>query len=222
MISSPGWTNQLEDFALQLLQAVKNHRNESYRKQHRPIIFLGHSLGGLIIKKALITAHARSCAFSNILEHTKGLVFMGTPHRGADAAKWAAMVQSVLSTTRMGPDTDLYKDLKERSSTLTQINNDFPERAAHLQHILSFYELLVQPELKSLVVERSSALMGLPNEIPIALNANHRSMCRFASADDAAFTAVWKPIRDMIKAIREGGTRACKFTKTISRKSGES
>ncbi|KAH7323803.1 hypothetical protein BKA65DRAFT_75179 [Rhexocercosporidium sp. MPI-PUGE-AT-0058] len=51
LVYSPGWTNQLEDFARQLLQAVKNYRNDSDRKKYRPIIFLGHSLGGLIIKK---------------------------------------------------------------------------------------------------------------------------------------------------------------------------
>ncbi|KAG4431327.1 hypothetical protein IFR05_013188 [Cadophora sp. M221] len=203
LVYSPGWTNQLEDFARQLLQAVKNHRNDSDR--------VGFSvfLHGIALE-ALIMAHAKSYAFSNILEHTKGLIFMGTPHRGADPAKWASMLQSILGPIRAGPSTALYSDLKEKSRTLMQINDDFPERAEDLNQILSFYELAVQPGLGTVVVERSSALMNLANEIPIALNANHRSMCRFARADDPGFETVWKPIRDMVQLIRDGGTRVFK------------
>jgi surfactin synthase thioesterase subunit len=72
VINFEGWTHQLEDFSNQLLQAVTIYRRDSERvsasfstftknhinmtqKLNRPIIFLGHSLGGLIIKKVRAT-----------------------------------------------------------------------------------------------------------------------------------------------------------------------
>ncbi|KAL2059814.1 hypothetical protein VTL71DRAFT_10198 [Oculimacula yallundae] len=233
-ICSPGWTNQLEDFARQLLQAVKNHRNDSDRVKTRSTNRipgaqprrLNNQEGTkpyvrtvyhheLTFEKALIMAHAKSNSFSNILEHTKGLIFMGTPHHGADPAKWASMLQSILGPIRAGPSTELYSDLRKNSRTLMQINDEFPERANGLEQILSFYEMLVQPGLGTVVVEKSSALMGLENETPIALNANHRSICRFAGADDPGFEAVGKPIQNMIKTIRDRATREFKEQQRI-------
>ncbi len=98
----------------------------------------------------MIIAHARLSAFSDVLDHTKGLIFMGAPHRGADLAKWASMLQSILQSVGAGPSTNLYGDLREKSRTLMQINDDFPERGQGMQ-ILSFYELEVLPGLGSLV-----------------------------------------------------------------------
>ena len=56
----------------------------------RPIIFVGHSLGGLVIKQALITAreHEHTLSeddeYAKILRNTVGIVFLGTPHRGSE------------------------------------------------------------------------------------------------------------------------------------------
>jgi hypothetical protein len=53
------------------------------------------------------------------------------------------------------------------------------------------------------VVDEDSATLGLPNEIQIGLNADHRAMCRFYDENSQAFSAVWRPIRDMVNFIRK-------------------
>jgi hypothetical protein len=53
------------------------------------------------------------------------------------------------------------------------------------------------------IVDEESATLGLPNEITIGLNADHRSMCRFALEDSQTFSAVWRPIREMVNLIRK-------------------
>lgn len=45
--------------------------------QTRPIIFIAHSLGGIIVKKALVDAQA-NVAFQTLDEATLGIVFFGT------------------------------------------------------------------------------------------------------------------------------------------------
>lgn len=42
---------------------------------------MGHSLGGILIKQALVNAHANP-KHKNIIDSTFALVFMGTPHSG--------------------------------------------------------------------------------------------------------------------------------------------
>lgn len=49
----------------------------------RPIVLLGHSLGGQLIKQALINAH-NNPKYTPIKNATTGLVFFATPHRGGD------------------------------------------------------------------------------------------------------------------------------------------
>ena len=47
----------------------------------RPIVFVAHSVGGLVVKQLLL--HARDSQqpkWTNILEHTKGVAFLSTPH----------------------------------------------------------------------------------------------------------------------------------------------
>ena len=62
------------------------------KASERPIVFVGHSLGGIVIKRALTisnetmgehTEHLRS-----IFVSTYGIIFLGTPHLGADVALW--------------------------------------------------------------------------------------------------------------------------------------
>ncbi|KAI1111686.1 hypothetical protein F5Y14DRAFT_464353 [Nemania sp. NC0429] len=45
----------------------------------KPLVFVGHSLGGLVIKAAITQA-----TDEGVLANTKGVVFLGTPHKGVD------------------------------------------------------------------------------------------------------------------------------------------
>jgi pimeloyl-ACP methyl ester carboxylesterase len=50
----------------------------------RPIIFVGHSLGGLLIKKILQNAEDSGVKrYREIFDQTKGVVFIATPHQGS-------------------------------------------------------------------------------------------------------------------------------------------
>lgn len=50
----------------------------------KPLVFIGHSLGGLIVKSALLKAlqHKADEAIDEILTSTRGIAFFGTPHSG--------------------------------------------------------------------------------------------------------------------------------------------
>ena len=66
--------------ASELLEAIRVERDND---ESRPIIFLGHSLGGLLVKQALINAH-NNPNYTSIKNTTFGLAFFATPHNGGD------------------------------------------------------------------------------------------------------------------------------------------
>jgi hypothetical protein len=53
----------------------------------RPIVFVCHSLGGIVVKQALVEAHNADDVHGPILAYTKGVAFFGTPHGGGHGAR---------------------------------------------------------------------------------------------------------------------------------------
>lgn len=67
-------------------------------EQSRPLVFMAHSLGGLVVKHML--KQANDCAISrpalyNIFISTIAILFFGTPHRGADPRGFLHRVLSI-------------------------------------------------------------------------------------------------------------------------------
>lgn len=99
-----------------------------------PIIWVCHSLGGILVKRALLysndlrgAAHQR--VYRSIYASTFGLIFLGTPHAGADAASWALMLQgmadAVMPRKLFESESVLLRTLKRDNETLANINNHF-------------------------------------------------------------------------------------------------
>ena len=68
------------DKASVFLEAIRVKRKNA---DERPLLLLGHSLGGLLIEQALINAH-NNAKYEPIKNATKGLAFFATPHNGGN------------------------------------------------------------------------------------------------------------------------------------------
>lgn len=149
-------------FADQLLESLMSRRTGGSSK--RPIIFVCHSLGGIVVKKvesrllinflhhsttdtnpapdiqAIIRAHEKD-RYNDLLHSTRGIVFFGTPHRGSSLASWGTLLSNVASLATLGTSTNwrLPKDLETQSAVLRDISKSFVDRAKNLQ-LISFYE----------------------------------------------------------------------------------
>lgn len=88
----------------------------------KPIIFVAHSMGGLVVKKAY-TLGKHDKQYSDIVAKVFGIVFLATPHRGAQYAK---MLNNILSTAPLGAPPKAYvAELDTHSSSLQDINEQF-------------------------------------------------------------------------------------------------
>ena len=162
-----------------------------------PLILIGHSMGGLVIKKAYILARQFQ-EFEALARRIRSIFFLATPHRGSDLAQMLSKILQITSGPR-----PFVADLN-RNSLLTQsINDEFPQYSRDLQ-LFSFYETLPMTYGvgKALIVDKVSAVLGYANERTAYLNANHRDICKFTSQSDPNYITVRNALAATIDNFR--------------------
>lgn len=98
-----------------------------------PIIWVCHSLGGILVKRALLYSNDLRMMhhedYRSIYVSTFGLMFLGTPHTGSDAATWGLVLQgmadAIMPKKFFESESVLLKTLKKDNETLANINNHF-------------------------------------------------------------------------------------------------
>lgn len=119
-------------------------------EQNNPkLIFVAHSLGGLVVKQALLLAsvslHDRH---RKILDATSGIVFFGTPHRGSSNDIARVLQYSASIGARVNRSNIRSYPFLEFSSQLGRIQEAFQEfqsRKVPEFQIISFFEELPIP-----------------------------------------------------------------------------
>jgi alpha-beta hydrolase superfamily lysophospholipase len=153
---------RIHDFAVDLLSRLRFEQLKSPGKERR-LIFICHSLGGLVLKQALITASLQPDQYGMILKSTYGAVFMGTPHQGSRSASLARHLSRLVNITTFGTGvrSDLLEHLELSSSTLEQLSLLSISLLKDLA-IVSFYEQ--KPLGLNLVFTASRLMMGVTND----------------------------------------------------------
>ncbi|MCJ1403611.1 hypothetical protein MMC11_006834 [Xylographa trunciseda] len=105
-----------------LLLKLERERRTNARKTRR-IVFVAHSLGGLVVEKALcLSQHKAEAHLRQIAESTMGMVFFGTPHLGADLAVWAKVGADLANLLRknnssivgvLEPSSEMLADIRD-------------------------------------------------------------------------------------------------------------
>ncbi|KAL2844139.1 hypothetical protein BJY01DRAFT_248263 [Aspergillus pseudoustus] len=151
-----------------------------------PTILLGHSFGGLVIKKAIVIASTNP-QYSRAYNSIVGLVFLGTPHRGtrlANASRW----------WWLGASSDIRSVLELGSDALSELdrsflNVPFVRDENNAAKIHCFYELeptIYGPSWLRLysifTVDKTSATWpGRPSQ---GLTVRHSDLVKFANKED--------------------------------------
>lgn len=148
----------MDDFSRDLLHRVKCIR-QSDQEKARPLFFICHSLGGLLFKQALNLAHQDPENYRDMLERFTGVVFMGTPHGGADVAFWASYAGRLLNAASLGTRTNvgLLQVLRKDSKFLGTLSHTFALQNGSLK-IITFYETEKFPMLNGRVCKHCPML----------------------------------------------------------------
>ncbi|KAK4451554.1 hypothetical protein QBC34DRAFT_401310 [Podospora aff. communis PSN243] len=199
-----GSTNTLGVYqhAESLLLHLKNNR-VSASQEKRPIVFIGHSLGGIVIKQAIILSSHRPLDAS-ILQSTKLIVFLGTPHRGSHVLD-SSLAKTGLSFMKLA-NREIPKNvrtmLQPRGDESFIINTDFIRAKGQIE-IVNFYEQVTRAHLQDLVVDKDSAVLDSERSENIPVARDHEHLVRFEDAEDDAYHTLRQTIRRKVTKILE-------------------
>lgn len=159
----------------------------------RPLFFICHSIGGLVVKLALTRA-SRSARYRSILEDCYGVTFFATPHRGSSylsISDFGISIQQLLYLSE--PLTPkLRGDLKLDHPPLLKIDDDFKQLSSEFQ-VWSFHETedsglsrvgIAGPTdipFKAPVTSMRSAILGVRHEKVYALQSTHANCASFGT-----------------------------------------
>lgn len=157
----------------------------------RPICWVAHSMGGLLVKKMLRNADSVAAEFKAFSNITRGVVFIGTPHSGSDLASLARYLGFILRPSAAA------KDLKPLSEQLLELNLWYRENYRRLDVATQVY-FETQTTKGVWVVDRGTADPGLEGVIPIGLDADHIGICKPSGKDDLIYKRTLAFIRSVV------------------------
>ncbi|GAV82035.1 PGAP1 domain-containing protein [Cephalotus follicularis] len=154
----------------------------------RPVVFVTHSMGGLVVKQMLYKAKSEN--IDNLVNNTVGIVFYSCPHFGS---KLADMPWRMGLVFRPAPTIG---ELRSGSPRLVELNDYI--RTLHkkgLLEVLSFCETKVTPivegyggwALRMEIVPIESAYPGF-GELVVLESTDHINSCKPLSREDPSYT----------------------------------
>jgi protein SERAC1 len=159
----------------------------------RPIAMVCHSLGGILAKEMLRAS--KECAddgWKLIAAQTRLAVFLATPHTGAALASTVKLIAPRLASSHV----DL---LTNDSGYLTNLNQSYRDLANGGDiATIAYYEKFKTKDAV-LVVSAESADPGVGSTRPVAVDADHVSICKPATKDDLIFTSLCRHLKSVLK-----------------------
>lgn len=211
----------IHDLGQGLRTALRLTRTQS--KSHE-IVLIGHSLGGVLVKKAIVQMKHGSNDDKSNLENIRGLLLFGVPNRGMD-------IRSLVSIVGNNPNRFLLEVLSTTSHVMQEYTaeflNCFTSRKAIVysfyetrlsrtaqQDMYGEYKMIGPPEM---LVQQDSAKCGREweseGEFVHALDRNHSELVKFRSLHDCDYIKVLECLKTIFaftdsndeKVTLEGG-----------------
>ncbi|KAG8123687.1 hypothetical protein E2320_019006 [Naja naja] len=150
----------------------------------RPLIWLSHSMGGLLVKKMLLDA-SMDPEMASIVDSTRGIVFYSVPHHGSRLAEYSVNIRFLLF-----PSVEV-KELSKDSPALKALNDDFISFAKNQNFpVLSFAETLPT---------RVGRMLNLGIGELIQVEVSHLNICKPKNKESFLYQQTLKFIQDSLK-----------------------
>ncbi len=168
-----------------------------------PIVFICHSLGGLIVKQILLDLQQqkdRRGDAKDFLNRVSQVVFAATPHTGSRHANWLDRLRF------FAWPSSIARTLVANDPALRAINVAYRGLAGERRDILKhrvFYETQGTP--LGVIVDEASSDPGLPGDPPVPVDATHLSIVKPL----ARMSLLYARTRDFVAAgapVLEGQT----------------
>ncbi|XP_056150585.1 protein SERAC1 isoform X2 [Lampris incognitus] len=163
--------NQRKSLAFRSRELLKKLKSAGVGE--RPVIWVAHSMGGLLVKKMLTDA-LDDPDMNELIKKTKGVMFYSVPHHGTYMAEYSVNARFLLF-----PSIEV-RELCKDSPALRDLNDKFVSMVKEQEFkVLSFAETVptnIGPMIKILVVPTQSADLGIGDLIQV--DVDHLNICK--------------------------------------------
>ncbi|XP_067097655.1 protein SERAC1 isoform X2 [Osmerus mordax] len=184
--------NQRKSLAYRSRELLKKLKSAGVGE--RPVVWVAHSMGGLLVKKMLLDA-ANDPDLQDLMKNTKGIMFYSVPHHGTFMAEYSVNVRYLLF-----PSVEV-KELCRDSPALRDLNENFLDIAKDRDiKVLSFAETLpttIGPMIKIQVVPPQSADLGIGDLIQV--DVDHLNICKPEKKDSFLYKRSLQFIQDALQ-----------------------
>jgi hypothetical protein len=218
-----GSADSIQQYAETLVADIYADRSDKNRL-NRPIIFICHGLGGVIVKRALAHSFARTTPYvqhlRSIATCTYAILFFGTPHLGTEKGKWIdhSHGHGLHLPGKRPLESVLLSAIGTSSATLETINDEFASLMERLHlRIFFFWEGIksnIGGELDVLIPQYSAAPTIARTE-RAGISATHAGMVQFASDTSPGYSTVIEALVRYAQEAPDKISRAHQMYKTL-------
>lgn len=160
--------------------------------KERPLIFITHSLGGLLVKEVL--RNADTYGRHVFINQLKGIVFLATPHNGSHLANTVGILNKVLQTTVS------VAELEANNPWLRDIDAWYRQKVGQFKIATQvYYETWNTLGYK--VVDEGSSDPKILDVMPIAVPGDHITIAKPQSKQDLVYEGVKNFIQEHLRPL---------------------
>lgn len=192
-------THTMRRHADQLAKALSMSRKDVPR---RPIIFITHDLGGIILKWALVICHNQrldsKADLRDVLVSTHAIFFFGTPHSGVENTTLLEAINR-LAAVYMETTDLILKELRAHSFELEDIQSLYVAASQNINVIFlceEYPDTNIGEYVEPSVPYHSATIAGDYNATTIVLHANHRDLVKFSTKESNNYQTVLDYLRE--------------------------
>ncbi|KAL3440856.1 hypothetical protein BJX65DRAFT_289668 [Aspergillus insuetus] len=196
--------SRVGNHAMNLITALATWREQDDTNE-RPVLFVCHSLGGIVCQDAITTSQQYpEPHMQGLAKCIAGIIFLGTPHGGSGLAQGAEKLARAINLIKQ-TNPNILSVLERESEVLARIQNSFHAfirsklvTDGKAVEITSFYEELPLPGIGLVVPLQSAIIRGYPS---IGIHATHMGVTKFDTNNDAGFVAIVGELRRWTRQI---------------------
>lgn len=178
--------------------AVLEELHSEPRLKNRPLLLIGHSMGGLLIKT--LVHHGRSKGvprYESIIKHIRGISFVATPHNGSQLATLAKYASLLLRTNPQVGNMQTHEaHLRSLNQQFLAYFNDQKTNIAVRTYAETKGVLIGKKVFginvggTKLIVDPNSSEPHVPGEIAVRLPEDHSSISKLKDKNQTLYKSL--------------------------------
>ncbi|KAH0359360.1 hypothetical protein KCU65_g10007, partial [Aureobasidium melanogenum] len=164
----------------------------------KPLAFVIHSLGGIILKDAIRRSE-------KVRDRTRLIIFLGTPHRGSAYAGWGQIASNLARMALQDSNKRLLESLEVNNEVLDNIHEELKtivfERTMKIHSFQESRGITGMKGSTEKVVDDFSSKLDLPRTLETveSIDANHMQMARYSSRNDQDYRAIAGVLKTFVR-----------------------